>query len=159
MAKNLSPERRKEIFYAALDTVEAFRLSCGLTVRDVYEGFEALLHRAIDENWKVVAVTRNAATALIESGFDMQLVQRAHKMKRADRYAQMIALPREDQYSFFVEQDKVTLTTRAENAKNGIGHWSDVLPLPDSIGHIGGSFRAYFTKPQRAAFVEHFGEG
>jgi hypothetical protein len=33
-----------------------------------------------------------------------------------------------------------------------------VLPLPDSIGNIGGSFRAYFTKPQMAAFIEHFGK-
>ena len=72
-------------------------MSCGLEVEAVYAGFEDWLHRSIDENWRVVAVTRNAAATLIESGFDMQLVQRAHKMKRVDRYAAMIALPREKQ--------------------------------------------------------------
>ena len=153
-----SPERRKEIFYQALDASESFRASCGLAVGDVYEGFEAWLHRAIDENWKVTAVTRDAATALIESGFDMKLVQRAHKMRRVDRYAQMIALPREEQYNFFIEQDQVVLATRAENNRHGIEHWSEVLPLPASIGHIGGSFRVYFTKQQKAAFIEHFGK-
>ena len=115
MTKQLNTERRKEIFYAALDASESFRMSCGLRVEDVYGGFEEWLHRSIDENWKVTAVTRAAATALTKSGFDMKLVQRAHKMRRVDRYAQMIALPREEQYNFFIEQDQVTLTTRAEN--------------------------------------------
>ena len=156
--QKLSTERRKEIFYAALDAAESFRMSCGLRVEDVYAGFEEWLHRSIDENWKVVAVTRNAASALIQSGFDMKLVQRAHKMKRVERYAKMIALPRENQYDFFIEQDRVTLTTRAENHKSGTAHWSEVLPLPPSIGHIGGSFRTYFTKPQKNAFVEYFAE-
>lgn len=158
MAKQLDIERRKEIFYGALDAAESFRMSCGLRVEDVYSGFEDWLHRTIDENWRVVGVTRDAATALIESDFDMRLVQRAHKMKRVDRYTQMIALPREEQYDFFIEQDQVVLTTRAENAKHGTGHWSEVLPLPASLGHIGGSFRVYFTKQQKAAFIEHFGE-
>jgi hypothetical protein len=120
----LSPERRQEIFYAALDASESFRMSCGLRVEDVYGGFEEWLHRSIDENWKVTAVTSDATTALIESGFDMTLVQRAHKMRRVDRYAAMIALPREEQYEFFCKQDKVVSTTRAENNKNGIEHWS-----------------------------------
>jgi hypothetical protein len=153
----LSVERRKEIFYAALDASEAFRKSCGLKVEDVYAGFENWLHRSIDENWKVVSVTRDAASLLIQSGFDMKFVQRAHKMKRVDRYAAMIALPRESQYDFYFEQDQVVLATRAENNKSGTAHWSEVLPLPTSVGHIGGSFRAYFTKPQMAAFIEHFG--
>lgn len=149
----LSPERRKEIFYGALDATESFRMSCGLTVEAVYAGFEDWLHRTIDENWKVVAVTRDAASALIQSGFDMKLVQRAHQMKRVDRYTQMIGLPREEQYDFFIEQDQVVLTTRAENGKHGTAHWSEVLPLPPTVGHLGGSFRAYFTKPQKAAFI------
>jgi hypothetical protein len=159
MAKKqkLSIERRIEIFYAALDASESFRDSCGLRVEDVYGGFEDWLHRSIDENWKVVAVTRDAASALIQSGFDMKLVQRAHQMKRVERYAKMIELPRENQYNFFIEQDQVTLTTRTENHKSGTAHWSEVLPLPPSIGHIGGSFRAYFTKPQKTAFIEYFG--
>jgi hypothetical protein len=54
-------------------------------------------------------------------------------------------------------QDKVTLTTREENHRNGTNHWSEVLPMPESIGRLGGSFRAYFTKRQKAAFVDHFG--
>ncbi len=158
MAKfTLTPDRRKEIFYAALDHSEGFRKSCGLTCTDVYGGFEDWHHRSIDDNWLVVAVTRDAATALIQSGFDMKQVQRAHKMRRLDRYEAMIALPREEQYDFFMAQDQVTLATRAENHKNGTNHWSEVLPLPESIGRVGGSFRAYFTKPQMAAFVEHFG--
>jgi hypothetical protein len=158
MAKfTLTPERRKEIFYAALDHSEGFRKSCGLTCTDVYGGFEEWLHRSIDDNWLVVAVTRDAAAALIQSGFDMKQVQRAHKMRRLDRYEAMIALPREEQYDFFMAQDQVTLATRAENHKNGTNHWSEVLPLPESIGRVGGSFRAYFTKPQMAAFVTHFG--
>lgn len=155
----LTAERRKEIFYSALDHSEAFRKSCGLTCNDVYGGFEEWLHRSIDDNWLVVAVTRDAAAALIKSGFDMKLVQRAHKMKRVERYEAMIALPREQQYDFFMAQDQVTLATRAENHKNGTEHWSEVLQLPDSIGRIGGSFRAYFTAKQRAAFVAHFGGG
>ena len=156
--QKLSVERRKEVFHAALKASETFRKSCGLGVEDVYAGFEEWLHRSIDENWKIVAVTRNAASALIQSGFDMKLVRRAHKMKRVDRYAAMIELPREHQYDFFMEQDQVTLTTREENQRNGTAHWSEVLPLPDSIGHIGGSFRAYFTNPQKTAFIKHFGE-
>jgi hypothetical protein len=46
-------------------------MSCGLRVEDVYGGFEEWLHRSIDENWKVTAVTSDATTALIESGFDI----------------------------------------------------------------------------------------
>jgi hypothetical protein len=156
--QKLSIERRKEVFYAALDASENFRRSCGLRVEDVYAGFEEWLHRSIDENWKIVAVTRDAASVLIQSGFDMKLVRRAHKLKRVDRYAKMIEQLRENQYDFFMEQDQVTLTTRAENQRNGTAHWSEVLPLPGSIGHIGGSFRAYFTKLQMTAFIEHFGE-
>lgn len=156
MAKStLTPERHKEIFYAALDHSEGFSKSCGLTCTDVYGGFEDWLYRSIDDNWLVVAVTRNAA-AFIQSGFDMKHVQRAHKMRRFDRYEAMIALSRDEQYDFFMAQDKLTLATRAENHKNGTNHWSEVLPLPESIGRIGGSFRAYFTKPQMAAFVAHF---
>lgn len=156
--KKISTARRKEIFYAALDAAESFRASCGLSVEDVYGGFEEWLHRAIDENWKVVAVTRNAASALIQSSFDMKLVQRAHQMKRVERYAKMIAMPRESQYDFFIEQDQVTLTTRTENHKSGTAHWSEVLTLPPSIGHISGSFRVYFTKPQKTAFIKYFVE-
>lgn len=157
MSKKLSPERRKEIFYAALDATESFRMACGLRVEDVYSGFEDWLHRTIDENWRVVGVTRDAAAALIQSGFDMKLVQRAHQMKRVDRYAAMIALPRDSQYDFYFEQDQVVLATRAENAKHGTEHWSEVLPLPPTDGHIGGSFRVYFTKTQKTSFIEHFG--
>ena len=156
--QKLSTDRRKEIFYAALDASESFRNHFGLSVKDVYGGFEIWVHRSIDENWKIVSITRNAASELIQSGFNMKLVQRAHKMKRVDRYAAMIELPREHQYDFFMEQDQVTLTTREENQRNGTAHWSEVLPLPDSIGHIGGSFRAYFTNPQKTTFIKHFGE-
>ncbi|WP_158273251.1 hypothetical protein [Limnohabitans sp. WS1] len=116
-----------------------------------------MLHRSIDDNWMVVAETREAAEALIESNFDMKLVQRAHKMRRLDCYEAMIGLPREEQFDFFMELDQVTLTTRTENHKNGTEHWSEVLQQPESIGRIGGSFRAYFTAKQRAAFVAHFG--
>jgi hypothetical protein len=87
----------------------------------------------------------------------MKQVHRAHKMRRLDRYEAMTTLPRDEQNDFFMAQDKVTLATRAENHKNSTNHWSEVLPLPESIGRVGGSFRAYFTKPQLAAFVAHFG--
>jgi hypothetical protein len=88
----------------------------------------------------------------------MKLVRRAHKLKRVDRYAKMIEQLRENQYDFFMDLDQVTLTTRAENNKSGTEHWSEILQLPDSIGHIGGNFRAYFTKLQMKAFIEHFGD-
>jgi hypothetical protein len=57
-----------------------------------------------------------------------------------------------------MEQDQVTLATRAENHRNGSGHWSTIIQLPPAIGYVGGSFRAYFTKPQRSEFVKHFRE-
>jgi hypothetical protein len=144
----LTPERCKEIFYAALEHTEGFRNACRLTCADVYGGFEEWLHRSLDGNWQVVGVTRDAAAALVQSGFDMKLVQRAHRMRRLDRYEAMIALPGQEQYDFFMAQDKVTLTTRAENHKNGTNHWSEVLPIPDSIGRLGGSFRSNFIKSQ-----------
>ncbi len=98
----LTPERHKELFHAALDHSEGFRKACGLTCADVYGGFEEWLHRSIDGNWQVVSVTRDAAVALVQSGFDMKLVQRAHKMRRLDRYEAMVALPRQEQYDFFM---------------------------------------------------------
>jgi hypothetical protein len=153
----LIAERRVGIFCSPFDHSEAFRKSCGLACKDVYGGFVDSLQRTIDDNWIVVAVTRDVAGALIESNFDMKLVQRAHRRRRLDRYVAMIAFPREEQYDFFMEQDQVTLTTRTENHKNGTEHWSEVLQLPESIGCIGGGFRTYFTANQRAAFVAHFG--
>jgi hypothetical protein len=65
-------------------------------------------------------------------------------------------VPRAKAFDFYTNADQTTLTTRAENGKHGDGHWSEVHPLPESVGVLKGYYSVYFTKPQKKALREAF---
>jgi hypothetical protein len=65
-------------------------------------------------------------------------------------------VPRADAFAFYMASDQTTLTTRSENGKSGDGHWSEVHPLPESVGRLKGFYSVYFTKPQKKALRDAF---
>ena len=111
--------------------------------------FEAAMHGV--GTWRLIAVTEAAARTLIESDFNAKLVRRAHKVSRRETFiALRDRVPRAQAFAFFTASDVTTLTTRTENGRHGVAHWSAVHPWPESVGNVVRAMGVGFTKPQRS---------
>jgi len=53
---------------------------------------------------------------------------------------------------YFFEHDTVALVTKAENAKDGVAHWSPLHPVPEGL-FTAGSFSIYVRKGKEIPWV------
>jgi hypothetical protein len=109
----------------------------GLTARSKQRAFEAAADGP--HSWSVVQITESALIQMCNSG-TCDGLRRAHRVKRADRAAQIFGceqpMKRTDLFEHFFGLDEVVLSTPAENGKHGDRHWSTVIDIPPQ----------YFTK-------------
>lgn len=147
----------EEHFLGLLDDVLAMVRKHGLSDRHGQRLFEAAMEGF--GTWRVESITHEAARTLIESGFNTKLVCRAHRVSRLETFiALRDRVPRSKAFAFYLESDRTTLTTKTENGRHGVEHWSVVYPLPATLGELRATFGVRFTKTQKAALAAAFAD-
>lgn len=95
----------------------------------------------------ITHISRNALVLLVEQCSTKGL-RRGHSMMRRARGEVMFnepALPRDQMLKFFLDNDKVTLITKWENARHETKHWSQpLIKVPDNI-LVNGSYAVAAT--------------
>jgi len=104
-------------------------------------------------SWRVVSISEAALEHLRTTGLAKGL-QRGHILSRVERAKYLFdrapPLVKADLLDYFFEHDTVALVTKAENAKNGIDHWSPLHPVPEGLFNAG-SFSIYARKKKELA--------
>lgn len=84
-------------------------------------------------------------------------LQRGHVLPRVDRakhlFERSAPVDQDELLAYFFEHDTVALVTKAENAKSGVAHWSQLHAVPEDLFNAG-SFSIYARKGKELAWVE-----
>lgn len=99
--------------------------------------------------WHIDSITLKALEHLATERTAKGL-KRGHRMARKKRGEHLFnedtsLMSKEAMLNYFFENDRVTLIMGQENALDGIGHWSEQIPVPKEYLK-GGSYSPYATK-------------
>ena len=138
MRKQLERPSEEHQFRVFSIVFEAFKL-IDLGWKEKYAGFERILweSRQID-HWVAKAITHDALSVIAKNGFKKYNpeIVRGHIMARKIRAENLFSSKfksNKDAFDFFMQEDKVTLITKAENSKSQAKEWSQSYPFSENL--------------------------
>jgi hypothetical protein len=145
MISSLSEEQKDFLYKLYL-----FLRKAPLSEHGRYRTFEAAASEV--KPWYIDSISVAALEWLVTTGATKGL-RRGHRVSRKTRATRMfddpVSMGREEMLGFFYQNDLVTVVTAEENSKDGFGHWSATIPVPQERLK-GGSFSISATKPDIA---------